>query len=201
MPVISAAYEDAFENGTSEFLLRFPNDSSEIDFNKIIEFYEGLARKYTRVELQNKIREYAKKTVDMSVVMKPIIDYIGCKRDSVLKGYYLVPGSDTKYAGVDKKIENQLKIFNKFYNCEKLVLHKEKKSVFKKVLMRLPFGSFCRTYNEALDRISRETGFLYLRQAPFDRKYIDFLKNLRNKCPEAKIIIEIPTYPYDKEYL
>ncbi len=76
-PIVSACQEDVFKNDLPEFYLHFENDDSVIDMNKIIDFYERLFLEGNDKEkLAQKIRNYAKERVDMSVVMKPIIDYL-----------------------------------------------------------------------------------------------------------------------------
>lgn len=42
--------------------------------------------------------------------------------------------------------------------------------------------------------------FIYLRHSYFNHFLISFLKTLRKKYPKLKIFLEIPTYPYDKEF-
>ncbi|MCI8340779.1 MAG: glycosyltransferase family 4 protein [Eggerthellaceae bacterium] len=41
--------------------------------------------------------------------------------------------------------------------------------------------------------------FLYIRKPLFTRKFIRFLRNMKKLNPNIKIILEIPTYPYDNE--
>ena len=76
LPVVSGAFEDAFEKESCEYYLQFPNDKSEVSIMEIVSFYNALLRKYNVEKLKNNIFCYAKRNVDMKVVMRPIIDYI-----------------------------------------------------------------------------------------------------------------------------
>lgn len=77
LPVISGFHEDSFEDGNVDFYLEFANDDSNVDIGRIVEFYDGLLEKYqSKKALRDVIRSYAKEHVDMSIAMKPIIDYI-----------------------------------------------------------------------------------------------------------------------------
>ncbi|MDE5699028.1 MAG: hypothetical protein K2I96_16755 [Lachnospiraceae bacterium] len=77
LPVVSGCYEDSFGKDDVDFYLGFANDDSTVDIAKVLRFYEDILKKYgSREVLRDKIRSYAKKKVDMSVVMKPVVDYI-----------------------------------------------------------------------------------------------------------------------------
>ena len=85
-------------------------------------------------------------------------------------------------------------------------MEKEKTNVVKSVLWRLPFDSWGSKYDDALRMIREqseedEIAFFYIRSRAADRRFVCFLKNLRNTYNNAKIILEIPTYPYAKEFL
>lgn len=77
LPAVSGCYEDSFGKDDVDFYLGFANDDSTVDIEKIVRFYEDNLRKYGSKEaLRDKIRTYAKEKVDMSVVMKPVVDFI-----------------------------------------------------------------------------------------------------------------------------
>lgn len=79
LPVVTALNEDVFDKYQSrEFCLEFPNDESNIKFDRIIIFYDELKKKYGN-GLRRTIREFAEKTVDMRVVMQPVIDFFNFK--------------------------------------------------------------------------------------------------------------------------
>lgn len=118
-------------------------------------------------------------------------------------GYYIYFGTTTEFLGVQKKIDNQVKILNMVCDCRKIVVPREEGNVIKSIMWRIPFGSFGRRYEYAFDQIRKngEPDFLYIRFAPFDRKFIRFLAELRRRYGLAKIMLEIPTYPYKGELL
>lgn len=78
MPIISGCHEDAFERGKpGRYYLEFPNDNTPIDIKMIVDFYKSIYETdMNRKQIHKEIREYAKKTVDLSVTMQPVIEYI-----------------------------------------------------------------------------------------------------------------------------
>lgn len=77
LPAVSGCYEDSFGTDHADFYLGFANDDSTVDIAKIVRFYEDNLKKYGSKEaLRDTIRSYAKEKVDMSVVMKPVVDFI-----------------------------------------------------------------------------------------------------------------------------
>lgn len=116
------------------------------------------------------------------------------------RGYYICFSSRTSYVGVDKKVDNQVKVFNQQFCCEKVVVEREKYNIIKSILWRLPFASFGRHYKEAYDMI-QTPDFIYIRFVPVDRRFLYFIKTLRESFPFCKILLEIPTYPYQRELI
>lgn len=119
------------------------------------------------------------------------------------RGYYICYKTNTEFLGVNKKIDNQIKVLNTVCDCRKIAIPKEEKNVIKSILWRMPFGSFGRKYEYAFDMIRQhgEPDFLYIRFVPLDRKFLQFLKELRKRYGSVKILMEIPTYPYKGELL
>lgn len=77
LPFVSACVEDVFlDDSDCDFYLKFPDDDTDIDIEKIVDMYDQLKTKYSKNELRHRIHIYAKQKVDMSVVMKPVLDYI-----------------------------------------------------------------------------------------------------------------------------
>lgn len=121
-------------------------------------------------------------------------------------GIYIHAGSRNHFSGVEKKIKGQIKAFSARYQMYEVVIEKEKTTILKSIMWRMPGGSWGAKYNEAfstITKLSSETDiyFFYIRMSFFDRRYLAFLRSLRDSFPDSRIILEIPTYPYDKEYL
>ncbi len=124
-------------------------------------------------------------------------------------GLYIHGGSKTHFSGVEKKIRNQIKVMSEYFDMHEIIVEKTKTNPLKSILWRLPGGSWGSEYDEALDEIRQiEDGnkgvkavFIYIRTQPLDRKYVRFLHTLRENHPDAKILLELPTYPYDRELL
>lgn len=123
-------------------------------------------------------------------------------------GYYVVPRYCTKEkdslsaqnVGILNKIEMQVRELSKYFNMKiiNIYLFKEKNNT-DRILSRLPFISESRDYNDALNQIDAPC-FIYIRNCPpLDRDYIAFIKTLRERYSNCKIIVEVPTYPYDSE--
>ena len=75
IPLVTGCKIDVCEKYPFPYVLEFPNDASDVDIFEIERFYMEKIECRKRSEVIRDIREYAKKYVDMSVTMKPIIDY------------------------------------------------------------------------------------------------------------------------------
>lgn len=58
--------------------------------------------------------------------------------------------------------------------------------------------SILREYEDALNKLEAP-GFIYVRCTVADRAYVDFWKRIKEEYPDCKIIMELFTYPYDKD--
>ena len=77
LPIVSGCTEDVFENDRGcDFFCGFRDDSSDIEFDNIISFYDKLKEKYDKNELRESIRIFASENIDFSITMKPILEYI-----------------------------------------------------------------------------------------------------------------------------
>lgn len=119
------------------------------------------------------------------------------------KGYYIFPcgyESSTKiYSGVLKKIQMQCKEFSKYYNVEYIPLYvKESRGITRKITRRMPWTSAERDYAEVLGRLD-SPDFIYIRRTTADKAFVRFLRDIKCKYPECKVIIELYTYPYEKD--
>lgn len=82
LPIMSGCEEDVFKNNKVYFFKKFPNDSSDIDFDIVVDFYKQVyENEKKREEVHNEIREFAYQTIDISIAMNPIVEYIlNCDR-------------------------------------------------------------------------------------------------------------------------
>lgn len=113
------------------------------------------------------------------------------------KGYYIhFQGRES--IGVSKKIDMQLKEFSKHYDMSELEIKAVNRSLLQRVFGLFPTASIARDYDGALRNLENPD-FIYVRRAVADRAYVTFWKNVKEKYPACKIIIEIFTYPYDKD--
>lgn len=118
-----------------------------------------------------------------------------------MKGVFVLFGKSAEQdrSGIGLKVRNQIKIFNEAgLNCEQLVLPITNSGLMS-VMYRLPFFNVYPVwkYMDEFDMVD----YLYMRR-PFVMNYHmrRVLKKIREKNPSVKIIVEIPTYPYDDEY-
>lgn len=113
------------------------------------------------------------------------------------KGYYV--HFDVKgIPGVAKKLDMQIAELSKFYDMTEINIRSAEVSLTTRLLRLLPGGAIARTYQEALEEINDPT-FVYVRRATADKYYVSFFKELKARWPECKVIVEIFTYPYDKD--
>lgn len=113
------------------------------------------------------------------------------------KGYYVHFGGG-KTSGVAKKIAMQTAEFAKYFSMEETLVQDIPRSLPKRVIGLLPQMSIERAYGEALERIA-EPDFIYIRRAVADKKYVSFLREIKRKYPACKIIVEVFTYPYNRD--
>lgn len=105
--------------------------------------------------------------------------------------------------GIDKKVIAQLKTLKDAgINCEVVVMKSNKEDIWHKlyntITCRLPYGNSDPTwkYNEKFEKVD----FLYLRRpTALNHPMLGVLKKIKKNNPKIKIIMEIPTYPYDDE--
>ncbi len=122
------------------------------------------------------------------------------------KGIYIHCGSKAEFTGVTKKINDQINVFSKKFEIREIVVEKEKTNALISICWRLPGGSFGRKYDDAFKSIVEFCGtdklhFAYLRHQALDKAFVSFVNRIKATYKNAKIIVEIPTYPYGKELL
>ncbi len=116
-----------------------------------------------------------------------------------MQGYYIhykgrIP------IGVSKKIDMMLKEFGKFSNIEEVDLTPLKSNLLRSLLGFLPFINIKRDYKKAYEYMEQSPpDYIYIRRTTADRGFLRFLKNVREKYADCRIIVEIMSFPYDKE--
>lgn len=100
--------------------------------------------------------------------------------------------------GVSKKIDMQMEEFGKYYDMREIDVQIINRNLLQRIVGLLPNASIARNYALALTEIVAPD-FIYIRRTVADKAYVKFLKEIKEKYPKCKIIVEIFTYPYDKD--
>ncbi len=117
-----------------------------------------------------------------------------------VKGYYLFapvePENAGPESGVERKVRAQCKALNQYLDCELVILPPVQYtgSTAEKIIRRLPLTAAWRKWK--YDGEFDDADFLYIRQVYHDASFVRWLRALRRKNPEIKLIYEVPTYPY-----
>lgn len=106
-------------------------------------------------------------------------------------------------SGIDKKVVSQIKTFNENgLDCKLITIKSNKDTKMQKlyntIASRVPFGNAdpAWKYKSDFDNVD----FIYLRRpTSFTIHMINFLKKVKRNNSDVKIILELPTYPYDDE--
>lgn len=73
IPVITGCKMDIFEKKPFKYYLEFPNDSTPIDINKVVEFVHNIR---LNNNVANEIHNYALNTFDYSITFAPVVNKI-----------------------------------------------------------------------------------------------------------------------------
>lgn len=117
----------------------------------------------------------------------------------IMQGYYIhykgrIP------IGVSKKIDMMLKEFGKYSDIKEIDLMPSKCSLFRSLLGFLPFINIKRDYKRARECMAQcPPDYVYIRRTTADRGFLKFIKYIRDTYTDCKIIVEIMSFPYDKE--
>lgn len=77
LPIIGGGNVDLFDKNKFDYYYECPSDDTAIDIKRMIEFYDRIYQKPEDYEQVNDIiYNYAKRYCDMSVALKPVIDYM-----------------------------------------------------------------------------------------------------------------------------
>ncbi len=117
------------------------------------------------------------------------------------KGYFITYGLSSTEAnsGVALKIRNQIEAFNQAgLHCEEITFP-YRTGKWANIAQRLPFTNVDAVweYRKEFDTAD----FLYMRHPLMVTGAVRrVLKEVKKRNPKVKIVMELPTYPYDKEY-
>ena len=118
-----------------------------------------------------------------------------------MKGIYIYYNNmdKDKLSGIDKKVLGQIEEFNKHsLNCQLHIVETDVKNFLDRILIRLPFTN--KSPKWLYSPLFNDVDFIYFRRPPaITNKLINILKKIKIRNPQIKIILEIPTYPYDYE--
>lgn len=107
-------------------------------------------------------------------------------------------GKNTNYVGVWKKIQMQIDFFeSNGIEVTYKPLRENNDSLLKKILIRLPFYSLYS--KKSYDHNFNKYHYIYIRKSKVDYRFITYLKKIKQVNPSIKILMELPTFPYDKE--
>ena len=119
-----------------------------------------------------------------------------------IHGFYLscygISDADIRTSGIARKVKNQVACFNQEgLNCE--FAHCElPKSKLRRGIGSLPGIPDGVAWPPA-ERL-RGANYLYIRRPMFaSREFVSMLRTFRSENPDAKVVIELPSYPYDQE--
>lgn len=117
-----------------------------------------------------------------------------------MKGIYIYERQNVISIGVERKIDRQCDEFRRNgIECEKFPVF-PKGGSFYKVAKRIPLATD--NIDWQIDQILKlDIQFIYIRKTFISVRFISVLKKIRRKKTDIKVILEIPTYPYDCELI
>lgn len=115
-----------------------------------------------------------------------------------MKNGYYIHFDAKRTPGVAKKIDMQVNEFSRHYRMQEINIRALEVSCAERMCRLLPGKSIARTYKEALEQID-EPAFIYVRRTTADKSYRLFFREIKKRWPKCKAIVEIFTYPYDKD--
>ena len=113
------------------------------------------------------------------------------------KGYYIHFDAG-KTPGVAKKIDMQINEFRKDMDITEINIAAGAVSIFRRLCRLLPGGIIERDYKRALEQMDNPD-YIYVRRTTADKQYVEFFRTVKKRWPECKVLIEIFTYPYDRD--
>lgn len=122
----------------------------------------------------------------------------------MIHGQYIVnalEGEEFAGEGIKGKVNDQIKLMaDNLIDCRLTVMYRKPQKLGKKIASHcLPGTADPTNWDETL--IDSKTQFLYIRRPSyFSSDFISFLERIKTIKPNIKIYLEIPTYPYEREY-
>lgn len=104
---------------------------------------------------------------------------------------------DENSTGIGHKIYKQIELFKSLGFQVKVYNQFTDTRLMTRLLYLLPFCNWKYSYKEIA--AEKNVDAIYLRYFLCDAKLIEMLRTVRANNPSAKIVVEIPTYPYDGE--
>lgn len=115
----------------------------------------------------------------------------------MIKGYYIHCGGRIM-PGISKKIDMQIAEFSKYFDITEIPVKAVSRTLFERIWGLLPFANNAWNYSEALKYL-HDPQFIYMRRTVADRAQLQFYKEIKKRYPSCKIIVEVFTYPYDRD--
>lgn len=116
-----------------------------------------------------------------------------------MKGY-IIPFGSRRLVSINKKIDMQIRVLSEVAEMNETDVEVSIDNNWETFKHIVRYGSLKVDYSKALEDIV-DPDFIFIRHAGADRQFVRFLKTIKTKYPNCKIIDEIPTYPYMKEWL
>lgn len=108
---------------------------------------------------------------------------------------------DLKKSGEAKKATMQIDAL-RAHGLQTDIIYHDRTGRGNKLLARLPFWHLYskKFIKSTLNQINDDTIGVYIRKDILDASFIQLLSKIREQKPEVKIVLEIPTFPYDLEW-
>ncbi|MCM1387782.1 MAG: glycosyltransferase [Bacillus sp. (in: Bacteria)] len=113
------------------------------------------------------------------------------------KGYY-IHFQGRSSIGVSKKIDMQIEELSRYYDVKEAEVQTPKRTFLQRIISLFPTASIARDYEKVFEELDNPD-FIYARRTVADRQYLRFWKQIKEKYPDCRIMIELFTYPYDKD--
>lgn len=114
---------------------------------------------------------------------------------------YLSTVEDGPFQGVRKKIKMQCTAFEEIGN-EVIAINSGKRTFVGQIEKLLPhaLGINYRIIKKRIEELPKDTvQYCYIRYSPASRGLLDVMKTVKSNQKSIKMILEIPTYPYEDE--